>query len=460
MKIYFLVLALLLSLDVVLATDSNDCHEAGLRPYFNNPSFMPTGPFSEEKGYEVYLRLKKDKHLDDSGSLSSLLPTYPLAIRELQDELSGEVQKFTGITLQYKERVKYPVMVEEFYHDLFKIGGFFLHLAGETEESKVLDVRKTSEKWFYRAAINGHVYAWYGLGLLWLIDKAEEGSSSANYYLSILAISSFRFPETVIKNKDVYAQRAVEQRNPDALIEQSHVEEDKQDYQKTLDLLMEAHQSGVVRATYLLGSLYYYGLGAKALYIRLLEGELIPAMKVIALTKENDRIYSFNSKLNIKSDITEEYHAASGIAPNKELAYKFFKEAADKGYKPAILEIRNLFQKLEYTDPLSASEEVKPIIGFKGTFVDFLNVCIPNLGGNYRMIESLAGDFPYGSVYSQSTEHWIISSKRIEFYLDKERDTILKRNWHLQDREKRLFEENALPKISHISSRYSENLAL
>lgn len=457
MRIYFSVLVLLLSLDVVLATDSKDCHEAGLRPYFNNPSFMPTGPFSEEKGYEVYLRLKKDKHLDDTGPLSSLLPTHPLAIRELQDELSDEVQKFTGITLQYKERVKYPVMVEEFYHDLFKIGGFFLHLAGESEESKVLDVRKTSEKWFYRAAINGHVYAWYGLGLLWLIDKAEEGSSSANYYLSVLAISSFRFPEIVIKNKDVYAQRAVQQRNPDALIEQSHVEEDKQEYQKTLDLLMEAHQGGVVRATSLLGSLYYYGLGAKALYIRLLEGE---AMKAITLTKENDRVYSFNSKLNIKSDITEEYNVASGIAPNKELAYKFLKEAADKGYKPAILEIRNLFQKLEYIDPLSDSEEVKPIMGFKGTFIDFLNVCIPNLNGNHRMIESLAGDYPYGSVYSQSTEHWIISSNRIDFYLDKERDIIIKRNWQLQDREKKLFEENVFPKISHIFSRYSEDLDL
>lgn len=457
MKIYFSILALLLNLSIVLATDSQDNKEAALRPYFKNPSFVPTGPFSEEKGYEVYLRLKYDKHLDDNTRLSFQFPTYPLPTKELQDELNNEIQKYFGISPNYMGKEKYPVMPEELYHDLFKIGCYFLHLAGEREDQAVSDIIKSSEKWFYRAAIHGHVYAWYGLGLIWLMDKSEEGSSSASYYLSILASDIFRFPAIIIKNKDIYKLRAIETRNPDALIEQSSVEEDKQEYQKMLDLLTEAHQLGSVRATCRLGSHYYCGIGLKAFYTRLLEGEHFLEC-TIALTKENDRIYSFDSEKNIKKDVTEECNTAPGIVPNKELAYELIKEAADKGYIPAILDIRNLFKKLEYIDPLSPTEEIKPLVGFEGTFIDFLSVLFPNRNGDYRIIENIMGVFAYASVYSASTERWSIRSGVIDGYLHRERDRILEKKWQIQDLEKKIFEEVVFPKIYQIASQSPSNI--
>ena len=74
------------------------------------------------------------------------------------------------------------------------------------------------------------------------MDKAEEGWGSANYYLSVLADYSPNLSEEITKNKESYTQKAIERRHPNALVEASHQQEDEKEYQKTLDLLMDAHQ--------------------------------------------------------------------------------------------------------------------------------------------------------------------------------------------------------------------------
>ena len=47
-------------------------------------------------------------------------------------------------------------------------------------------------------------------------------------------------------------------------------------------------------------------------------------------------IYLYDGTSNIKQDISDTYKNAVGIVPDKDHTHKFLKEAADKGYKPAI----------------------------------------------------------------------------------------------------------------------------
>jgi TPR repeat protein len=463
MKMYVVSLILLLNTSFGITTElKQDIEDNTENSYFKKPDFIPAGNYSEERGYEVYVRLKYDKMLDDTKPLFSWPPSQPLIIKELQDELNDDIQKCLGSPPSYEKGIKYPVTPEEFYHDLFKIGAYFLYLSGEKENLFASDIRKISRKWLYRAAIHNHMYAWYGLGLIWLMDKAEEGWGSANYYLSVLADYSPNLSEEITKNKESYTQKAIERRHPNALVEASHQQEDAKEYQKTLDLLMDAHQQGSLRAKTRLGRIYYYGLGEKALYARLLSGESLPGMGHLSLNQENDTIYLYDGTSNIKQDISDTYKNAVGIVPDKDLSHKFLKEAADKGYKPAILEIRNLFYDLDYPDPLEKNDVIAPKKNFKGTFIDFLKTYHPEMGTDYRIIESRTENYPYGSIYRESTQNWMISLSKMNFDLHKAQEDILRKQQQLYDIsenvEKKIFEETVLPQLSNVKVQFPQSL--
>jgi hypothetical protein len=163
MKMYVVGLIILLNTSFGITTEhKQDIEDNTENSYFKKLDFIPAGNYSEERGYEVYVRLKYDKMLDDTKPLFSWPPSQPLIIKELQDELNDDIQKYLGSPPSYEKGIKYPVTPEEFYHDLFKIGAYFLYLSGEKEDLFASDIRKISRKWLYRAAIHNHMYAWFG----------------------------------------------------------------------------------------------------------------------------------------------------------------------------------------------------------------------------------------------------------------------------------------------------------
>ncbi|MBY0273497.1 MAG: TIGR02269 family lipoprotein [Alphaproteobacteria bacterium] len=436
-------------------------------------------PYSDEEGYKTYLSLKHDYQIKD-GCIPPF--SFPfLASESLFNELNEDVLTCRGSkepigsiwspigkdwSFLYDCGVNLiPVLPQVLLDNIYMAGCALFN-----EESKTPHFKPTlAKKWFYRAGIYGHPLACHAFNLIWLMEAADGGIPSANYYLYKLSKGSSKY-EYII-NSEHYRQRALTFKYPEALTDEAINQSGLKNYRAYFALLDEASQRGSARAKSLLSDIYYYGSE-----FRKHDPEKFPSWQRVPswawnhdfyFEYENDtlsntqRVFIRRFHTEDKQEITDIFAPDPTVFSENQKALKLLIEAAKEEYPPAQAKLSKFHFTDDFSSELAAFKRVKVVPEYKGSFIEFLLFYFPQKENNIlslqNYVEEKNDDFWGGCQEDVQWIYWVStkeapstrlvlkvasSASRNEIYKHEEYDS--------RDLRKRLFEEKVIPVLPRI----------